>query len=62
MALSLYGKNFLATDLPDLPPNDLPAGMPEWMLNEESWADRQGSSSDLKRRTIIIRAPRSAIQ
>jgi hypothetical protein len=62
MALSLYGKKFLAADLPDLPPDDLPAGMPEWMLSEESWADRQGSSSDLKRRAIIIRAPRSAIQ
>jgi hypothetical protein len=61
-ALSLYGKKFLPTDLPDLPPDDLPAGLPEWMLSEESWADREGSSSDLKRRTIIMRAPKSAIQ
>jgi len=62
IALSLYGKKFLSTDLPDLPSDDLPAGMPEWMLSEESWADREGSSSDLKRRTILIRAPKSAIQ
>jgi uracil-DNA glycosylase len=61
-ALSLYGKKFLPTDLPDLPPEDLPAGLPEWMLSEESWADRPGSNSDLKRRTIIMRAPKSAIQ
>jgi Uracil DNA glycosylase superfamily len=61
-ALSLYGKKFLATDLPDLPPDDLPAGLPEWMLSEESWADREGTSSDLKRRTIIMRAPKSAVQ
>jgi uracil-DNA glycosylase len=59
--LSLYGKKFLETDLPDLPPEDLPAGMPAWMLSEESWADREGSTSDLKRRTIVIRAPRSSI-
>lgn len=62
MTHSLYGKKFLATDLPDLPSHDLPAGMPEWMLSEERWADRQGSRGELKRRTIIIRAPRSAIQ
>lgn len=61
-ALSLYGKKFLPSDLPDLPPDDLPAGLPEWMLSEESWADREGSSGDLKRRTIIMRAPKSAIQ
>jgi hypothetical protein len=60
--LSLYGKKFLPADLPDLPPDDLPAGMPEWMLSEESWAEREGSNSDLKRRTIYMRAPRSAIQ
>jgi hypothetical protein len=61
-ALSLYGKKFLDTDLPDLPPDDLPAGLPDWMLSEESWADREGPTSDLKRRTIIMRAPKSAIQ
>jgi hypothetical protein len=61
-ALSLYGKTFLLTDLPDLPPDDLPAGLPEWMLREEGWADRNGSNSDLKRRTIIMCAPKSAIQ
>jgi hypothetical protein len=60
--LSLYGKKFLETDLPDLPPDDLPAGMPEWMLSEESWADREGSSTDLKRRTIKMRAPKTAIK
>jgi hypothetical protein len=60
--LSLYGKKFLAADLPDLPPDDLPAGLPHWMLSEERWAEREGSNSDLKRRTIIMRAPQSAIQ
>jgi uracil-DNA glycosylase len=62
VALSLYGKKFLETDLPDLPSDDLPAGLPDWMLSEESWADRKGSTSDLKRRTITMRAPKSAIQ
>jgi hypothetical protein len=32
------------------------------MLSEESWADRQGTSPDLKRRTIFMRAPASAIK
>ena len=60
--LSLYGKTFTDADLPDLPSEDLPAGLPEWMLSEESWADRQGTSPDLKRRTIFMRAPASAIK
>jgi uracil-DNA glycosylase len=59
--LSLYGNKFLETDLPDLPPDDLPAGVPHWVLSEESWAVREGSSPDRKRRTIVVRAPKSAI-
>jgi len=61
-SLALYGKKFTDEDLPDLPSEDLPAGLPEWMLSEESWADRQGTTPDLKRRTIYMRAPASAIK
>lgn len=61
-ALALYGKKFDESDLPDLPPEDLPAGLPDWMRSEESWADREGATPDLKRRTIFMRAPPSAIR
>ena len=60
--LTLYGKKFTDDDLPDLPSEDLPPGLPEWMLSEESWAARQGTTPDLKRRTIFMRAPASAIK
>jgi hypothetical protein len=59
--LALYGASFNDSDLPDLPAEDLPAGCPEWMRTEERWADRQGTTPDLKRRTIFVRAPKSAI-
>ena len=36
------------------------AGLPGWMLSEESWADRQGTTADLKRRTIFMRTPTNA--
>jgi hypothetical protein len=59
--LTLYGTAFKDSDLPDLPSEDLPAGSPAWMRTEERWADRQGTTPDLKRRTIFMRAPKSAV-
>ncbi|MCC6609480.1 MAG: uracil-DNA glycosylase [Burkholderiales bacterium] len=59
--LALYGKKFTDADLPDIPPEDMPAGLPEWMRRDEGWADRKGRTAKEKRRTIVIVAPASEI-
>jgi uracil-DNA glycosylase len=59
--VSQFGAAFTNDDLPDLPAEDVPAGSPAWMRTEERWADRQGTTPDLKRRTIVVRTPKSAI-
>lgn len=59
--LALYGNSFKSTDLPDIPMEDLPAGLPVWMSTEERWADRKGATSELKRRTIVTTVPKTAM-
>lgn len=59
--LQLYGSAFGADDMPDIPAEDLPAGVPEWMRTEEAWASREGPTAQEKRRTIIVRAPKTVL-
>ena len=55
--LVLYGEKFVASDLPDIPQEDLPAGSPPWMCGNADWARRTGTSDDLKRVTITVTVP-----
>ena len=44
-------------DLGTIPEADLPAGLPAWMRSDQPWARREGSSSDEKRATVVVRIP-----
>lgn len=59
--LELYGTAFGPDDLPDIPPDDLPPGLPAWMRTEEGWADRKGETVLEKRRTIVVRVPKGVL-
>src|SRR5262249_13620622 len=54
-----YGPQFLATALPDIPPEDLPAGSPPWMCGNADWARRTGTDDAMKRVTITITIPKA---
>jgi hypothetical protein len=60
-ALELYGTAFIPGDLPDIPPEDLPPGLPAWMRTEEGWADRKGETLLEKRRTIVVQVPKDVL-
>jgi uracil-DNA glycosylase len=55
--LAPYGEAFIPSDLVGIPAADLPAGTPAWMLGQEPWADRTGSTPQQKRFTITITVP-----
>jgi hypothetical protein len=57
LPLVAYGEAFAKTDLPDIPPVDLPAGTPVWMQSTNAWATRQGTTAKDKRRTIVVKVP-----
>lgn len=59
--LALYSSSFADSDLPDIPPEDMPAGLPEWMRRDERWADRKGKTEKEKRQTITIVVPASEL-
>lgn len=42
----------------EIPERDLPAGMPPWMRSVEKWADREGSTREEKRATIVVTVPK----
>lgn len=46
-----------ASDDVEIPPADMPAGLPPWMRSLENWATRTGSSADSKRATIEVVVP-----
>jgi hypothetical protein len=52
-----YGDSFAAADTPPIPADDLPAGLPSWMGNEDRWAARAGANAAAKRANITITAP-----
>jgi hypothetical protein len=55
-----YGTTFTDADLPPIPADDLPAGIPEWMRICRDWATRIGKDADTKRATITITIPPGA--
>jgi 5-methylthioadenosine/S-adenosylhomocysteine deaminase len=54
-----YGDAFTEADLAEIPSDDLPAGIPDWMRGVESWAERSGADSASKRRTVVMTIPSS---
>jgi hypothetical protein len=52
-----YGVSLKKTDLAPIPEIDMPAGLPPWMRSLTKWADREGTSPELKRATIVVRVP-----
>ena len=53
----LYGSALTADDLQPIPSFDLPAGLPDWMRQGESFAHRRGETADEKRRSILVTRP-----
>jgi len=52
-----YGSDFLDAERPPVPDSDLPAGLPAWMREEDSWARRVGKNDAAKRANITINVP-----
>jgi uracil-DNA glycosylase len=59
-ALRPYGDAFREGEKLPIPPEDTPAGTPEWMRLNDGWADRPGTGLK-KRRTITVTVPREFI-
>ena len=55
-----YGTSFIDSDLPPIPPDDLPPGIPAWMRTARDWATRAGGDANTKRATITVTVPTSA--
>jgi hypothetical protein len=54
--LKLYGTKLTTADKLPIPPDDLPAGLPDWMRLDDGWADRPGTGKK-KRATITVVVP-----
>jgi uracil-DNA glycosylase len=55
-----YGTTFTDADMPPIPPDDLPTGIPAWMRSARDWASRNGPDADTKRATITVEVPPAA--
>jgi Uracil DNA glycosylase superfamily len=60
VTLKPYGSAFLPTEKIPIPPEDVPAGTPDWMRLDDGWADRTGTGAK-KRATITVTVPRDAL-
>lgn len=56
-----YGDAFTPNERIEIPEDDMPAGIPEWMRSPHSWAQRQGKTPADKRRNITITIPEGVI-
>jgi len=56
-----YSVAFQPKELVDIPPFDVPAGIPAWMRSADGWATRAGSTAAEKRRTISVEVPAGII-
>lgn len=59
--LVLYGESWAEGDRVEIPGSDFPAGLPEWMHQQDGWAKRTGSSDLAKRRNITITVPKGIL-
>ncbi len=55
-----YGQLWSDSDLVEIPERDLPAGAPAWWRSLDSWAVRDGATTDEKRATIRVAVPKGA--
>lgn len=55
--LRKYGEDFKASERPEIPEIDMPAGLPDWMRSPKAWATRTGATPNAKRRTITVKVP-----
>lgn len=56
-----YGTAFKRSELPAIPEEDVPAGLPAWMRSAGAWATRVGRTPAAKRRTLVAVAPARAV-
>jgi len=59
--LLLYGQTFQDGDRVPIPAEDLPAGIPVWMHEQDGWARRVGSDAQKKRANITITVPKGVL-
>jgi hypothetical protein len=59
--LVLYGDAFQDGDRQPIPEEDMPAGMPAWMHEQDGWAQRVGPNAGAKRANITITVPKGVI-
>jgi hypothetical protein len=59
--LVLYGSTWTDGDRIPVLPIDFPAGLPEWMREQDGWAKRAGTDELAKRRNITITVPKGVI-
>jgi uracil-DNA glycosylase len=55
-ALGLYGNDFTAAELPEIPSRDFPMGLPSWMRSQDFWAT-MSSTPGTERANISIEVP-----
>jgi hypothetical protein len=53
----LYGDTWAQGDLAEIPEQDLPAGLPDWMRSPVAWAQRAGATPAQKRANVTITIP-----
>jgi uracil-DNA glycosylase len=56
-----YGADFRPDELVEIPPFDVPAGVPAWMRDTDGWAVRSGATAIERRRTISVQVPAGII-
>jgi uracil-DNA glycosylase len=55
-----YADSITEVDLAEIPPEDLPPGLPAWMRALDAWAARTGDDAQEKRATITVSVPQTA--
>jgi hypothetical protein len=56
-----YGSAWADGDRPQMPEGDFPAGLPDWMHQQDGWAARSGANDLAKRRNITLTVPKGIV-
>lgn len=59
--LVLYGDTWAEGDRIPIPEQDFPPGLPDWMHQQDGWAQRKGADDLAKRRNITITVPKGIV-